>query len=70
MNPQLIKITDVSKFPEAGLPWMTLNQARWAFRKRHEYGIAAAFVRFGRTINIDVPKFHELARSRNTSTAG
>ncbi|MGO9593016.1 MAG: hypothetical protein ACLQFF_12405 [Steroidobacteraceae bacterium] len=63
MGPQLLKITDVSKYPEAGLPWKTLHQARWAYRKRHEYGIAGAFVRLGSTINIDVPRFHELARS-------
>jgi hypothetical protein len=60
---QLIKINDVAAFQPAGLPWRTIHQARWAYRKRHEYGISAAFVRFGASVLVDVPRFHELARS-------
>jgi len=52
MGPQLIKITDVSKFQEAGLPWATLNQARWAFRKRHD-PITLADIQVGDTVRAD-----------------
>jgi hypothetical protein len=61
MQARLIPISDSSKFPEAGLPWRTVDQARWAFRKRHENGLAGAFVRIGRNVSINVPKFYELA---------
>jgi hypothetical protein len=64
MYGQFIKITAVENFAAAGLPWKTLNQARWAFRNRVKYGIEEAFKRTGRTINIDVPRFHELMRGR------
>jgi hypothetical protein len=62
-QPRLIKLTSVSEYKENGLPWKTENQARWAYRQRHAYGIAAAFVRIGATININVQRFHEIARS-------
>lgn len=64
MQPLLIPLTDPARFEPAGLPWKTVHQARWAFRRRHENGLAGAFKRIGTTINIDVPKFHELV-SRN-----
>jgi hypothetical protein len=64
MSPQLIPITDASGFAPAGLPWKTVDQARWAFRRRHENGLSGAFKRIGRNISIDVPRFHELV-SRN-----
>lgn len=61
MSPQFIPITDANRFTEVGLPFKTVDQARWAFRKRHENGLAGAFVRIGRNVAINVPKFHELA---------
>jgi hypothetical protein len=61
MQPQIIPINDASRFGPAGLPWSTVDQARWAFRRRHENGLAGAFVRIGSSVNINVPKFHELA---------
>jgi hypothetical protein len=64
MNPQIIPITDPSRFESAGLPWRTVDQARWAFRTRHENGLAGCFVRINRNIAINVPKFHELAAQR------
>jgi hypothetical protein len=60
-QPRLIKLTSVSEFKENGLPWKTENQARWAFRNRHKYGIAGAFVRIGNTVTVNVPRFHEIA---------
>jgi hypothetical protein len=66
MNPQLVPISDPTKYGAAGLPFKTVDQARWAFRKRHENGLAGAFVRIGRSVAINVPKFHELV-SRNVA---
>jgi len=66
MQPQIIPISDSSQFPQAGLPFKTVEQARWAFRRRHENGLAGAFVRIGRNVAINVPKFHELV-SRNVA---
>ena len=60
MQSQVIPISDPSKFGPAGLPWKTVDQARWAFRKRHENGLAGCFVRIGKNLAINVPKFHEL----------
>lgn len=65
-QPQIIPISDSSRFPAAGLPWTTVDQARWAYRKRKENGLAGAFVRIGRSVAINVPRFHELA-ARNVA---
>jgi hypothetical protein len=66
MQAQVIPISDASRFGPAGLPWKTVDQARWAYRKRNENGLAGAFVRIGRSIAINVPRFHELA-ARNVA---
>lgn len=66
MDSKLIPICDSSRFSDAGVPWKTVDQARWAFRKRHENGLAGAFVRIGRNVAINVPKFHELV-ARNVA---
>jgi hypothetical protein len=66
-QPRLIRLTSVSEFKENGLPWKTENQARWAYRQRDAYGIAAAFVLIGTTINIDVPVFHQLVRANGAA---
>jgi hypothetical protein len=59
---QLIRLTDEAKFAPAGLPFETTNQARWCHRQSHQNGYADAFVRIGKIVAIDVPKFHEIAR--------
>ncbi|HXR91075.1 MAG TPA: hypothetical protein VN750_12450 [Steroidobacteraceae bacterium] len=59
---QLLPITaSREQFAEAGLPFKTTDQARWAHRKRNENGLAGAFVRLGRNVYINVPRFHQLA---------
>jgi hypothetical protein len=45
----------------AGLPWDTYGKAQWAFRKRHENGLAGAFVRIGKNIFVNPQKVLELA---------
>jgi hypothetical protein len=62
MHPQLIPLTEPQQLVDAGLPWDTENKARWAFRKRHENGLAGAFVRIGKKVLVDPAKAHELAR--------
>jgi hypothetical protein len=65
MQPQLIPLTNPARMLEAGLPWDNTNKARWAFRQRHENGLAGAFVRLGRNIFVDPAKAHELARKNS-----
>jgi hypothetical protein len=59
-QPKLIEITDPAKMLAEGLPFSTVDKARWAFRHRDKNGLAPAFKRIGTRILIDVPKFHEL----------
>jgi hypothetical protein len=60
MQPKLIEITDPAEMLAEGLPFKTVDSARWAFRHRDQNGLAPAFKRLGGRILIDVPKFHEL----------
>ena len=64
MQPQLIPLTDIASLKTAGLPWKTVDQVRWAFRKRHENGLADAFRRQGKTILVIPERAHELIRSQ------
>ena len=59
-KPKLIDLTDLEKMSEEGIPFKTVDSARWAFRHRDKNGLAPAFKRLGGRILIDVPKFHEL----------
>lgn len=60
MSPQLIPLNKPEQFKPAGLPFGTEHQARWAERQSKQNGLEGAFVRIGRRVFIDVPKFHEL----------
>jgi hypothetical protein len=59
-QPKLIPITDPEVMQANGLPFPTVDSARWAFRHRDQNGLAPAFKRLGSRILIDVPKFHQL----------
>lgn len=48
----------------AGLPWDSRNKVLWAYRKRHQYGIAGAFIRQGRNIYVNVEAARELLSQR------
>jgi hypothetical protein len=63
MQSQLLRLTDELAFGPAGLPFKNTNQLRWLHRNRHTNGFAAAFVKIGKNVALDVPKFHEIARS-------
>lgn len=67
MQPQLIPLTKPDKLLEAGLPWDTVDKARWAHRQRHENGLAEAFVRIGKNVYVDPAKAHELARQHSAA---
>jgi hypothetical protein len=67
MQAQLIPLTKPALLVGAGLPWDSENKARWAFRKRHENGLAGAFVRIGKSIFVDPQKVHELARGQRAA---
>lgn len=63
MEPRLVPINDLSALGAAGIAYpKTENQARWLFRQRHTNGLAGSFVRVGRRIFIDVPRFQKLLR--------
>ena len=59
---KLIPLNRPEQFQSNGLPFETEGSARWAYRQRHETGLAAAFVRMGRRVFIDPDRFHELVR--------
>jgi hypothetical protein len=61
---QLIPINRPQQMLAAGIPFRTEDQARWAERqaRANQNGLKGAFVRIGRRVYIDVPKFHELVR--------
>lgn len=66
-NPQLIALTAEEEFRDAGLPYRKTNQLRWLHRHRHANGFAEAFVTVAGRVFLDVPKFHELARSKSSA---
>jgi hypothetical protein len=50
--PIIIFLTELDRARQQGLPWTSVDSARWDFRHRHERGTAAAFVRIGRRIGV------------------
>ena len=67
MQPQLIRITDLDGLKAAGLPFKSVDSARWCERTAHEKGLAAAFVRIGKIVLVDPAKFHQLARRQSAA---
>lgn len=63
-SSKLRHITDIEALKADGLPFQTVDQVRWAFRKRHENGLAGAFFRNGRSVLVDTDKAHELLRAQ------
>jgi hypothetical protein len=59
---QLIPITQPGRMLQAGLPFESVDAARWCYRKAEERGLARAFVRIGRRMFVDPRKVHEFAR--------
>jgi hypothetical protein len=53
MTDQLIPLTEPERLIAAGLPFRTVDRARWAYRRRKEHGTARAFHRLGRRIFVN-----------------
>lgn len=65
MAATIVAIRDTDALKAAGAHYPeTLNAWRWMYRHRHERGVADAFLRQGRRILVDVPKYLELVRER------
>lgn len=60
---QLIPLTRPDELKAAGVPFETTDSVRWAYRRRHENGLAGAFIRIGKRVYLDPARFHELARA-------
>jgi hypothetical protein len=58
----LIYLTDIEKAQEHGLPWHSVDSARWDHRHRHERGTADAFFYIGRRPVVDPARYHALIR--------
>jgi hypothetical protein len=59
----LIPLSSIAELHAAGISYpKTVDAWRWLYRCRVERGLDRAFVRIGRRILVDVPKFVELAR--------
>lgn len=60
-----VPITDIKALRAAGiLSPATIDGWRWLFRKRKERGLARAFRRNGRKIEVDVPAYIEAKRQQ------
>ncbi len=64
---QFIRLNQPSELKAAGLPWDTRSKAQWAYRRRHEYGLADAFRRQGRNILVCPQRALELLQQQPAS---
>lgn len=54
----IIPLTDLQGLREAGIAYPDTEHAwRWLFRMRTERGLEKAFVRIGRRVCVDVPRY-------------
>lgn len=67
MQSKLIPISRPDEIKAEGLPFDTYGKIHWAFRHRHENGLAGAFVRIGRNVFLDPAKAHELLRAKSVA---
>ena len=70
---QFIRLTEPDVLVAAGTPFNTTYKARWAERmaRTNQNGLRGAFVRIGRSVYLDVDRFHELIREQSpTRNAG
>lgn len=64
---QLIALNRPAEAKAAGIPVETEHQLRWLERTADEKGLSSAFVRIGRRVFLDAPKFHELVRKQSAA---
>jgi hypothetical protein len=59
----LVPITDIEAFRASGIAYpKTIDGWRWLYRCRHERGLDGAFVKAGRRVLVDIPRYLELIR--------
>jgi hypothetical protein len=63
-TPTIVFLTETQRAREHGMPWTTIDSARWDYRHRKERGTAAAFVKVGRRIGVYPDVYHSLLRER------
>lgn len=62
-TPTIVPLTDIDRLRAAGIEYPgTLDAWRWLYRCRRERGMQDAFLRQGRRVLVDVPRYIELAR--------
>lgn len=66
MDPKLIFLNDVDAYRENGLPFRTVEQARWMHRNRNFSGFGHVFPKIGGRICIDVVAFHAAVASNKS----
>jgi hypothetical protein len=64
MPPTIVYLTEIDRAREHGLPWISVDSARWDYRHRHDRGTAAAFVKIGKRIGVYPDIYHQLVRDR------
>ena len=63
MSPVVIPLNSISELHAAGISYpKTVDGWRWLYRRRHERGLEEAFIKAGRRILVDVPRYIELIR--------
>lgn len=68
-TPTIVPLTEMpARKGETGIGYPdTVDGWRWLYRQRHERGMAAAFLRQGRRVLVDVPRYLELIRSQSAA---
>ena len=64
MNATIVFPTEIERAREHGLPWTSVDTARWDYRHRQERGTARAFVRIGKRVGVNPDLYHSLLRER------
>lgn len=66
--PTIVSITNIDAIKRSGIEQpATVDAWRWAYRKRHENGLADAFRKVGGRVSVDIPRFIELVRARHSA---
>jgi hypothetical protein len=62
MTHTIVYLTEIDRAREYGLPWRSVDAARWEYRTRHDRGTARAFVRVGRRVAVYPDVYHTIMR--------
>lgn len=64
--PSIVSITNIDAIRRAGVEHpATVDAWRWAYRRRHENGLADAFRKINGRVCVDVPRYVELIRAQS-----